>query len=205
MEFAMRPFALVLLLCSASSLSAQAPSSTPPPKLQLQLQQHPELPKANPADVDTIEDIVHAFFSAISAPAGGRLNRERLDSLFVPDARIAIGLPRSPDRAADVTFLTVGQYADRSDAATATEGFFDRNIANHIQRFGVMAQVYSTYESRSHVNDPKPTARGIKSFELLNSADRWYIVQVYWDRERPDNIVPKRYLQNDSGHADEQR
>jgi heme-degrading monooxygenase HmoA len=37
-------------------------------------------------------------------------------------------------------------------------------------------------------------ARGIKSFELLNSANRWYIVQVYWDSERPDNPIPDRHL-----------
>jgi heme-degrading monooxygenase HmoA len=57
-----------------------------------------------------------------------------------------------------------------------------------------MAHVYSTYESRSHPEDAKPMARGIKSFELLNSANRWYIVQVYWDSERPDNPIPDRHL-----------
>lgn len=43
-----------------------------------------------------------------------------------------------------------------------------------------MAHVYSTFESRSDLKDPKPMARGIKSFELLNSTNRCYIVQVYW-------------------------
>jgi hypothetical protein len=59
---------------------------------------------------------------------------------------------------------------------------------------GITAHVYSTYESRSHPEDAKPTARGIKSLELLNSANCWYIVQVYWDSERPDNPIPDRYL-----------
>lgn len=59
-----------------------------------------------------------------------------------------------------------------------------------------MAQVYSTYESRSDPKDPRPMARGIKSFELLNSQNRWYIVQVYWDSERPDNPIPDLYLHN---------
>lgn len=38
-------------------------------------------------------------------------------------------------------------------------------------------------------------ARGIKSFELLHSANRWYIVQMYWDSERPDNMIPKSRVQ----------
>jgi hypothetical protein len=57
-----------------------------------------------------------------------------------------------------------------------------------------MAHVYSAFESRSHLQDAQPMARGLKSFELLKSANRWYIVEVYWDWERPDNSMPERYL-----------
>ena len=46
------------------------------------------------------------------------------------------------------------------------------------------------------MDDPKPMVRGLKSFELLNSGNRWYIVEVYYDRERPDNPIPNRYLHN---------
>jgi len=169
-----------------------------PTKPQTSLAQHPDWPQANPSDVDTIEDTVRAFFSAISAPSGGKLNRDRLHSLFVPDGRIAVCLPAPPGRVADVLFMTLDGYADRSDAATLKSGFFDRNLANHIERFGVMAHVYSTYESRSQSGDKIPMARGIKSFELLNSANRWYIVQIIWDSERPDNLIPERYLHDGS-------
>lgn len=87
------------------------------------------------------------------------------------------------------------QYADASDRATATNGFFDRDIANHIERFGIMAHVWASYESRYKSDDAKPFSRGIKPMDLPNSGNRWYIVQVYWDRERPDNLIPKAYLQ----------
>lgn len=103
-------------------------------------------------------------------------------------------MPLNSVRAADVRFLSPEEYVAISDAHTVTSGFVDSNPANQIERFGVMAHVYSTFESRSDPKDPKPMARGIKSFELLNSANRWYIVQVYWDWERPDNPFPKPYL-----------
>ena len=90
--------------------------------------------------------------------------------------------------------LSPDEYAAISDSQTVSKGFFDRNLANQIERFGVMAHVYSTYESRFERDSPKPVARGIKSIELLNSDNRWYIVQVYWDSERPDNPIPDRYL-----------
>ena len=193
-ELFIRAFALSLALCSATLLSAQSSSVLPSQKPHPALSSHPEWPKANPADVDTIEDTVRAFFSAISAPAGGKLDRNRLRSLFVPDGRIVTSREPRSSRAADVIFLSPDEYADMSDAATVTAGFFDRNLANQVEKFGVMAHVYSSYESRSHPEDAKPMARGIKSFELLNSANRWYIVQMYWDSERPDNSIPDRYL-----------
>jgi len=201
-ENVIRIVALSLVLCTATLACAQTAS---PSKPQTKLSEHPEWPKARPGDVDTIEDTVRAFYRAISAPAGGTLDRERLHSLFVSDARIVVGLPARGERAADVIFMTVDEYADRSHAATAAKGFFDRNVANHTQRFGVMAQVYSTYESRSRPEDKSAMARGIKSFELLNSAGRWYIVEVYWDSERPDNPLPERYLHDHADGAGEPR
>jgi hypothetical protein len=194
MELAIRAFVLSLVFCSATFLFAQAPSATAPQNSRPALSSHPEWPKAKPADVATIEDTVRAFYNAISAPAGGKLDRDRLRSLFVPDGRIVASREPSSSRAADVIFLPPDEYANISDAHTATAGFFDRNSANQVEKFGVMAHVYSTYESRSRPEDATPMARGIKSFELMNSANRWYIVQVYWDSERPDNLIPDRYL-----------
>lgn len=194
LELVIRAFVLSLAFCSATLLSAQSTSTIPPQKPQPALSSHPDWPKANPADVATIEATVRAFFSAISAPAGGKLDRNRLRSLFVPGGRIVLSREPRTSRPADVTFLSPDEYANLSDAYTATAGFFDRNLANQVEKFGVMAHVYSTYESRSHPEDAKPMVRGIKSIDLLNSANRWYIVEVYWDTERPDNPIPDRYM-----------
>lgn len=175
-------------------LFAQSPSVTPPRPASV-VASHPEWPKANPGDVASIENIIRAFYSAVSAPAGGKLDQNRLRSLFVPGGRIVASRPASSSGAADICFLTPEEYAALSDAHNA-EGFFDSNAANQIETFGAMAHVYSTYESRSNLDDPKPMARGIKSFELLHSGDRWYIVEMYWDSERPNNPIPERYLHN---------
>ena len=67
-------------------------------------------------------------------------------------------------------------------------------VQERAHAFGVMSHVYSTYESRTNLDDAKPMARGVKSFELLNSNNRWYILQVYWDSERPDNPLPEQYM-----------
>lgn len=175
----------------------QAASSNSSPKPKRSIAERPDWPKADASDVSTIQNTVRALFSSFSASSGGKLNRLRLRSLFVPDGRIASAVAPEPGHPADVVFMTPDQYADLSDAATRKSGFFDKNIANHIQTFGVMAHVYATYESRASPEDKTPMARGIKSIDLLKSGGRWYILQVYWDTERPDNPIPKRYLRDE--------
>jgi hypothetical protein len=179
---------------SAMQSADVAVAPAKPAVVSRELQSHPEWPKAKPEDVKTIRAIVGAFFDAISAPAGGTLNRERLRALFVPDGRIEIPQPASKGSPTDVIFLTPDQYAANSDSQTAKTGFFDHVLAVQVQHFGVMAHVYTSYESRKSPSDLKAFVRGVKSIELLNSAGRWYIVQVSWDRESPDNPIPYRYL-----------
>ena len=177
-------------------MSAQSPPATTQQHTHSALASHPEWPKANPADVATVEDITRAFYSSTSTSAGGRLDQTRLRSLFAPGGRIAANVPPNSSCTADVRFLSPEEYAAISDSQTVTSGFFDSNPANQIERLGEMAHVYSTFESRTNLDDPKPIRRGIKSFELLKSANRWYIVGIYWDWERPDLPMPERYLHN---------
>lgn len=182
---------LSLLLASVLSVAQTTPASSSPVH---ELRSHPDWPAARPSDVRSIRSIVEAFFDAISAPKGGTLDRERLRSLFVPDGRVEILIPASGTRSTDVAFVSPDAYADMSDAATKNEGFFDHTLAMQVQQFGVMAHVYTSYESRKNRNDPKPFVRGVKSFDLLSSGGRWYITQVAWDRESKDNPIPEIYL-----------
>jgi hypothetical protein len=193
-EILRRGFIFALALFSATLLQAQSTPTAASSHPQPEIASHPDWPKANLADVASIESTVRAFFSAISVPAGGKIDLNRLRSLFVPGGRIVDMREQSSSHPADLYLFTPEEYAAMSDSQTVTDGFFDSNPANQVESFGVIAHVYATFESRSNPEDAKPFARGIKSFELLNSGGRWHIVQVYWDWERPDNPIPERYL-----------
>lgn len=179
---------------------AMAPSSAvcqdaaPPVRPGHALADHPNRPEAAAGDVSSIDAIVAAFANSISAPAGGEINRKRLNSIFVPGGRIAIGIDPRPGHAADVVFVSPDGYADLADRGLKSSGFFDHVIANHVERFGIMAHVYSAYGSGRILNDPKPFRRGIKSFNLLLSGGRWYVVDVFYDFERPEAQLPLEYL-----------
>jgi hypothetical protein len=75
---------------------------------------------------------------------------------------------------------------------TKDEGFFESEIHRRVERFGAVAHVFSTYESR-HARDEKPFVRGINSIQLVRDGKRWWIASVVWDTERPDNPIPADY------------
>jgi hypothetical protein len=148
--------------------------------------------EAAAADVATPDAILKATYDVISGPAGKHRDWDRLRSLCVPDVRfIVLAKPGSPDA---VHSYDINAFADAAQKALQSEGFYERSIANHAERWDRLAQVFSTYESRHNANDPKPFERGINSFQLANDGKRWWIVNIYWERETPEAPIPKKYL-----------
>lgn len=72
-------------------------------------------------------------------------------------------------------------------------GFDEREIHRVTQRFGNIAHVFSTYETRAKPGGPI-LGRGINSIELFWDGKRWWIASAIWDDERPGNPIPKEYL-----------
>ncbi|HYX69499.1 MAG TPA: hypothetical protein VE825_10230, partial [Terriglobales bacterium] len=66
-------------------------------------------------------------------------------------------------------------------------------IHRETRRYGNIAQVWSTYESRQKADGPV-IARGINSLELYWDGTRWWVASAVWDGERKDNPIPKEYL-----------
>jgi hypothetical protein len=151
-------------------------------------------PAANPADVGSIDAILHAAYDTISGPAGQQRDWTRFRSLFVSGARL-IPVVSDPKGGFTTMLFSPDEYVERGDPYFQKNGFFEREVARRTERFASMAQVFSTYESRHGAADPKPFARGINSFQLMNDGHRWWIVTVFWQAETSDSPIPKEYLQ----------
>lgn len=152
--------------------------------------QAPAGPRA--PDTASVEAAVAALYDIISGPAGQARDWDRFRNLFAPGARLVPAAPR-PDGGAPAA-LTPDEYVQRASARFVEAGFFEREIARRVERFGAIAHVFSTYEARRRADDPAPMARGINSIQLLQHGGRWWIVTVMWDQERPDNTLPAAYL-----------
>ena len=67
--------------------------------------------------------------------------------------------------------------------------FHELELGRKEFRFGRWAHVVSAYESRHRLADP-PFARGINSVQLWHDAGRWWIVNMIWDWEGGDVVIP---------------
>jgi hypothetical protein len=142
-------------------------------------------------DVGSRDAIMAALYDSISGPAGDR-DWERFRSLFIPEAQLIASFKKK-DGTLGYKAMTVQGYIDGSGKYFKEHAFYEREISRKIETFGSITHIFSTYESRNSA-DGKPFERGINSIQLLNDGSRWWVVDVYWTGETPENPIPEQYL-----------
>ena len=162
----MKKFAIVLIL-----LSACASATTPKPAM----------------DNSDIEAVLRSTYDVISGPAGQR-DWDRMKALLAPGARLIAVRKDGP------AVMTPEDYIARAGAYMEKNGFFERSVANRVERYGDIAHVFSTYESRHNASDEKPFARGINSFQLVRIAGQWKVLTIFWQQEDDAHPIPASYL-----------
>jgi hypothetical protein len=149
-----------------------------------------KVPSAKMDDVKSIDAILHAMYDVISGPAGDR-DWKRFRSIFLPQARFT-QVGKGPDGAPFVISWNVDEFVRDAGEVFSKQPFYENAIVNAPQSYGNMTQVFSSYESR-HAPGEKPFERGINSVQLLNDGKRWWVVSIFWDSERPDNLLPAKF------------
>jgi hypothetical protein len=185
----MRPklglIAVLLGVAVATSGPASAPAQTDKPGAAT------ASAAARPADVASREAIVAALYDSISGPSGDR-DWERFRSLFIPEAQL-IATFKKKDGTLGYKAMTVQGYVDGAGKYFKEHGFYEREVSRKVETFGSITHIFSTYESRES-KEGKPFERGINSIQLYNDGSRWWLVDVYWTGETPENPIPEQYL-----------
>jgi hypothetical protein len=173
------------MLCSTLALRAFAQEVTPT---------HVSVPDvpANAEDVKDIDGVMKAFYEVISGPAGKPRQWSRDRSLYIPGVRF-VTMAEDKSGKPQATIVTHQEYVDSANASFVKHGFFENEIHRVTERFGNIAQIFSTYETREKGDGPV-NGRGINSIQLYFDGTRWWISSVAWDDERPDNRLPPKYL-----------
>jgi hypothetical protein len=189
MKQALMLLSLLVSLTLASTTSRAQSSSSPNATNKQEPASPPNLasrvPAPKPDDVKSLDAILHALYDVISGPAGDR-DWNRLRSLFVPEARLTSA---QKNKDGSLFLVDVEGYIKDAGGYFKTHGFYEQAIVNRVQKFGNIAQVFSSYESR-HAPNEKPFARGVNSIQLFNDGSRWWVLSILWDEETPANPLP---------------
>jgi hypothetical protein len=173
---------ILLIALGASSGSAQSAGAV-----------HVEIPTVAPRteDVGSIDGMINAWYDVITGPAGKPRQWSRDKTLYIPELRfVSTWIEGS---SVQTRIRNHQAYVDAVDPELVKKGFFEREIHRVTERYGSIAHVWSTYESRETENGPV-TARGINSIELFWDGKRWWIANGIWADESKDNPIPIQYL-----------
>ena len=178
----------ILLVTLISLFSLSAMTQTPGPEAAVK--------EANPTDVATLDAIMKAVYEVISGDAGQKRDWDRFRSLFHKDAKLIPSGKNPQTGVQGARFLTPEEYVTRSGPNLEKNGFHERELARHVDQYGNIAQVFSTYVSFHKKDDKDPFMRGINSFQLMNDGKRWWVINIYWQAETPETPIPKEYLKS---------
>ena len=170
---------LAILLLAAPALAQPADDAAPP--------------KANPADVESVDAIITALYDVISGPAGPR-DWDRFRSLMLPEAQLVPTFRNRETGQAGYRAMSVDDYATSAAEWFSQQGFFEIETARTTEQYGNLVHAFSTYESRRTADpEEKPFMRGINSIQLLKVGGRWWVANIAWQPEYPDLPIPEKY------------
>lgn len=186
----MKKLTILFAIVIALSINAmgQAVTNTPTPA--------PAVKEADPKDVGSLDAIMKAVYDVISGDAGKARDWDRFRSMFHKDARLIPSGKNPQTGVVGARVLTPEDYIQRAGPNLEKNGFHEREIGRHVDMYGNIAQVFSSYASFHKSDDKEPFMRGINSFQLLNDGKRWWVVTIYWQQETPENPIPKEFLKN---------
>ena len=155
---------------------------------------------AHAPDVDgaSVDAVIAALYASVSHDEASSPNWERMRGIFL---QVGMLIPPKNPRSELFTVLDVDGFEQRvkeSAGAAKQKGdptsFFEKEVSRRTDCFGNVCQIFSTYESRRAPTDEKPFVRGINSIQLFFDGKRWWVITIFWDSERPDQLIPGDYL-----------
>jgi hypothetical protein len=136
----------------------------------------------------SIDTLMVAIYDVISGPAGPR-DWDRFRALMLPKARLTESTVDEQGHNV-VRQWGVEEFIADATPVFAQKPFYEHALVNRVQRFGNIAQVFTSYASSTAPNG-QPFQRGINSMQLMFDGTSWRVLSILWDTERPGNALPK--------------
>jgi hypothetical protein len=134
---------------------------------------------------------VHALYEVISGPPEKPRDWARFRALCRPDARFLLAT-RQADGTPFTQSFDVDAFVAEGTREFAQRGLWERELVGQTERFGRVAHVFSSYESRLDSADAPVVARGVNSIQLVEEPDGvWRIAHLMWDRATGERPLPR--------------
>lgn len=146
--------------------------------------QAPDAGCALPSEPEGIPAVLDA---AITGPADK--DRACMKALLTPEARMMF-VSLGADGAPSYRLETVDDWITRVKARGHAM-LEEKQLKVHIERYGNIAHLWSSYALRS---DGKQVARGINSIQAIKEADGWRVTTIMVQAESATAPLPKEYL-----------
>jgi hypothetical protein len=141
--------------------------------------------------INRIGVVINSLYKSISFKKGERPNLDKLQKLFIDEARLIRTTKDSHELMSVEDFIS--SFNTRIDAGKFIE-FREYEIKNKIEMFGGIAHAFSTYETDFETPGGRLEARGINSIQLIEMNNEWKVVSIFWYNEDEANKVPEEYL-----------
>jgi len=146
-----------------------------------------------PGDARSLDAIVARLYRTISGPAGTDRDWERFRGLFYPGARLLRTVVDSEGKVS-LSVMDVEGFIEFASPYFRVHPFYEREVFRRVDQFGQIAQVFSTFDSSSDPIGSDSVGRGINGIQLWSDGQRWWVMSMIWDDERPGNTIPAGYL-----------
>jgi hypothetical protein len=151
------------------------------------------------AEDPSIVTLLTKLYEVISFEEGGEPDWEGLQALFSKHARITRITPEGTDHLDLPGFLAMTRNLFEFGAYTS---FYEFEVSRRVERFGDVAQVWSTYETRRHKRAQRAFGGGVNSIQLLRTESAWRVLSLLWD-EAPGHAgaEPKSIFEEEKSHG----
>jgi hypothetical protein len=129
-----------------------------------------------------------ALYRAVSAAPGER-DWPEVRNVYHPEARLVrTGL--NPDGSRFAKVMSLDAYIENVEELLKDARFSEVEIGHEAEVFGNVARLTSVYEFSWDSPTGQRKGRGVNYFTLVRDGERWQVMSIVWDTERPGNELP---------------
>lgn len=137
-----------------------------------------------PGDAATLDGVMRAFYEVVNVAPDEPRQWPRDRALYSPWIHF-VANTSSPKVYDHASFVADTEPLIR-------RGFREREIHRTTRRYGNIAQIDSTYETR--IGPEQTLSRGVNFLQLYFDGTRWWVTSVVWQTEDAEHPIPPEHL-----------